>query len=72
MADKWREELNCDNPLGMHGEIATSYAELIKVMWSGRCSYTVPRNFKVSDTIVSPQIGKFVYSYLLRESLFST
>jgi len=51
MADKWRDELNCNNPLGMHGEIATSYAELIKVMWSGRCSYTVPRNFKVSPIL---------------------
>ncbi|KAI0211879.1 Ubiquitin carboxyl-terminal hydrolase 15, partial [Lamellibrachia satsuma] len=46
MTDKWKDELNCNNPLGTHGEIATSYAELIKVMWSGQCSDMVPRNFK--------------------------
>ena len=53
MTDKWKDELNCNNPLGMHGEIAMSYAELIKVMWSGRCSYMVPRNFKVSAAVTA-------------------
>jgi len=47
LSDKWKEDLNRDNPLGMQGKIATSYAELIKNMWSGRHSYTVPRAFKV-------------------------
>ena len=46
-SDKWKEDLNEDNPLGMNGEIATSYAELVHTIWSGRYSYTVPRNFKV-------------------------
>ena len=48
MGEDWKEELNLDNPLGMHGEIATTYAELIRKLWSGDCSYTVPRNFKAS------------------------
>lgn len=48
LGDRWKEEINEDNPLGMGGEIARSYAELIKTMWSGKCSYTVPRYFKVS------------------------
>ena len=48
LSEQWRDELNRDNPLGMKGEIATSYAELIRNMWSGKYSYTVPRNFKVS------------------------
>ncbi len=47
-SEKWKDELNYDNPLGMKGEIATSFAELIRNMWSGKYSYTVPRNFKVS------------------------
>ena len=47
LSGKWEEELNEDNPLGMHGEIATSYAELVRTIWSGKYSYTVPRNFKV-------------------------
>lgn len=46
--DKYQEELNFDNPLGMRGEIAKSYAELIKQMWSGKFSYVTPRAFKVS------------------------
>lgn len=32
----------------MRGEIAKSYAELIKQMWSGKFSYVTPRAFKVS------------------------
>ena len=47
--DEYKEELNTDNPLGMHGEIAKAYAELIKQMWSSHHSYTIPRNFKVCD-----------------------
>jgi len=45
--DRWKQELNVDNPLGMHGEVAISYAELIKILWCGKYSYTIPRNFKV-------------------------
>ncbi|XP_056001735.1 ubiquitin carboxyl-terminal hydrolase 15-like [Ostrea edulis] len=52
LGDQWIEEVNEDNPLGMGGEIARSYADLMKTMWSGKCNYTVPRNFKV-------QVGKF-------------
>ena len=52
--DKWKNDLNEDNPLGMNGEIATSYAELMHIMWSGRYSYTVPRNFKVSISASAP------------------
>ena len=47
LSDRWINEVNENNPLGMGGEIARSYAELIKVMWSGKYSHTVPRNFKV-------------------------
>ena len=45
--DKWRDELNQENPLGMKGEIAKAYAELIRSIWSGRYTHTVPKNFKV-------------------------
>lgn len=50
--DKYQEELNFDNPLGMRGEIAKSYAELIKQMWSGKYSYVTPRAFKVSREMI--------------------
>ena len=41
------EELNFTNPLGMKGEIAEAYADVIKQMWSGRHYSVVPRLFKV-------------------------
>ncbi|XP_067683901.1 ubiquitin carboxyl-terminal hydrolase 15-like isoform X1 [Haliotis asinina] len=56
---KWEKELNEDNPLGNKGEIAKSYAELIKTMWSGRYSYTVPRNFKVAVGRFAPQFSGY-------------
>lgn len=37
-----------DNPLGMKGEIARAYAELIKQLWTGKYSYVTPRPFKVT------------------------
>lgn len=48
LKDKYRDELNEDNPLGMKGEIARAYAELIKQLWSGKYSYVTPRPFKVT------------------------
>lgn len=41
-------ELNFSNPLGMKGEIAEAYADIIKQMWSGRHFSVVPRIFKVA------------------------
>nr|CAD7444246.1 unnamed protein product [Timema bartmani] len=46
------EELNETNPLGMRGEIAKAFGELIKSLWSGTSTYTVPHHFKL-------QVGKF-------------
>lgn len=41
------DELNFSNPLGMKGEIAEAYADVLKQMWSGRHQSVVPRVFKV-------------------------
>ena len=49
--DRWEEELNVDNPLGMHGEVASSYAKLIKILWCGMYSYTIPRDFKACSAL---------------------
>lgn len=48
LGDRWKEEINEDNLLGMGGEIVRFYIELIKIMWSGKYSYIVFRYFKVS------------------------
>ncbi|XP_022104012.1 ubiquitin carboxyl-terminal hydrolase 15-like [Acanthaster planci] len=59
LTEAYKKELNSNNPLGMHGEIAKSYAELIKQMWSGSYSYTVPRNFKMQVGRFAPQFSGF-------------
>ena len=56
----WRNELNYDNPLGMKGEIASNYAELVETLWSGQYSYTVPRNFKVQFDVLSTRFHSSV------------
>uniref|UniRef100_A0A8C8VKG6 Ubiquitin carboxyl-terminal hydrolase n=1 Tax=Pelusios castaneus TaxID=367368 RepID=A0A8C8VKG6_9SAUR len=57
--DKYQDELNFDNPLGMRGEIAKSYAELIKQMWSGKYSYVTPRAFKTQVGRFAPQFSGY-------------
>lgn len=48
--DQYEAEINRENPLGMRGEIAEAYADLVKQMWMSRSSYVAPRTFKVSPT----------------------
>jgi ubiquitin C-terminal hydrolase len=48
LSDRWNVELNTENPLGMQGDIATTYANLIQTMWSGKHGCAVPRQFKVN------------------------
>lgn len=48
LTDQYEAEINRENPLGMRGEIAEAYADLVKQMWLSRSSYVAPRTFKVS------------------------
>ncbi len=48
-ADNYKHELNPQNPLGMRGEIAKAYADLMHQMWSGYNGFVAPRNFKVRE-----------------------
>ncbi|GBN97797.1 Ubiquitin carboxyl-terminal hydrolase 15 [Araneus ventricosus] len=59
LQDRYWDELNNENPLGMQGEIAKSFGELIKNMWCGRYSYTVPRNFKMIVGRFAPQFSGY-------------
>lgn len=34
--DNYVEDINEENPLGMKGEIARAFGEMVKNMWSGR------------------------------------
>uniref|UniRef100_A0A8C5LFH4 Ubiquitin carboxyl-terminal hydrolase 15 n=1 Tax=Jaculus jaculus TaxID=51337 RepID=A0A8C5LFH4_JACJA len=59
LKDKYQEELNFDSPLGVRGEIAKSYAELIKQIWSGKFSYVTPRAFKMQVGRFAPQFSGY-------------
>ncbi|KFQ25939.1 Ubiquitin carboxyl-terminal hydrolase 4, partial [Merops nubicus] len=59
LEDKYEAEINQNNPLGMRGEIAEAYAELIKQMWSGRQSYVAPRMFKTQVGRFAPQFSGY-------------
>lgn len=45
--NRYLEELNFRNPLGMKGELAEAYADLVKQTWSGYHRSIVPNVFKV-------------------------
>uniref|UniRef100_A0A673HVD6 Ubiquitin carboxyl-terminal hydrolase 15 n=1 Tax=Sinocyclocheilus rhinocerous TaxID=307959 RepID=A0A673HVD6_9TELE len=59
LKDQHQDELNQDNLLGMKGEIAKAYAELIKQLWSGKCSYVTPRPFKTQVGQFAPQFSGY-------------
>ncbi|KAM3618374.1 uncharacterized protein V6R79_019730 [Siganus canaliculatus] len=57
LLSSYLDELNFTNPLGMKGEIAEAYADVIKQMWSGRHYSVVPRVFKT-------KVGHFASQFL--------
>ncbi|XP_065789778.1 ubiquitin carboxyl-terminal hydrolase 4 isoform X2 [Muntiacus reevesi] len=59
LKDEYEAEINRDNPLGMKGEIAEAYAELIKQMWSGRDAHIAPRMFKTQVGRFAPQFSGY-------------
>ncbi|XP_075040021.1 ubiquitin carboxyl-terminal hydrolase 4 isoform X2 [Mixophyes fleayi] len=59
LTDAYKNEINRDNPLGMKGEIATAYADLIRQIWSGEHSYVAPRMFKTQVGRFAPQFSGY-------------
>ncbi|KAJ6219785.1 hypothetical protein RDWZM_005597 [Blomia tropicalis] len=59
LSDKYLEDINPDNPLGMGGEIVRRYAELIKAIWSGYHVTLSPRDFKIAVSRFAPQFSGF-------------
>lgn len=57
LQSSYLEELNFTNPLGMKGEIAEAYADVVKQIWSGRHYSVVPRVFKT-------KVGHFASQFL--------
>ena len=56
LADNYKQDLNRDNPLGMRGQVAEAFGELIHKLWSGHSNVVAPRDFKYT-------IGRFNSSF---------
>ena len=56
LADQWKVDLNVDNPLGYHGEVAKAYANLLHQIYDENSASTSPAKFKVT-------IGKYGTSF---------
>lgn len=59
LSDTHLKEINASNPLGMGGQIARTYGDLIKSMWSGAHSCQAPREFKLAVGRFAPQFSGF-------------
>ena len=57
--DTYLREINSDNPLGMNGQIAKAYGDMIKAMWSGSHTCLAPREFKMVVGKFAPQFSGF-------------
>jgi hypothetical protein len=56
--EKYKEEINEQNPLGTKGKLVNAYAELLRDMWSGQSSSVRPFKLKV---LIFVQIHKHKY-----------
>lgn len=59
LQDKYKEDLNTVNPLGMKGEVAEEYADLVKKLWSGSSGSLAPRELKHKIERFAPQFAGY-------------
>ncbi|KAK4262966.1 hypothetical protein QN277_028451 [Acacia crassicarpa] len=55
----YSEEINVDNPLGMHGELALAFGELLRKLWSSGRTAVAPRAFKGKLGRFAPQFSGY-------------
>eukprot|EP00948_MAST-09A_sp_MAST-9A-sp1_P004065 g4065.t1 len=46
LKNRWKNDVNAQNPLGLGGQLAAAYAELLSSIWSGQHSSVAPRDLK--------------------------
>ena len=56
---EYLQHINRDNPLGMKGDVAQAYGELITNMWSGKISYYAPKSLKQNVARYAPQFSGY-------------
>lgn len=59
ISDQYLNEINKNNPLGMEGQIAEAYGDMIKNMWSGNMNCFTPRDFKYVVGSFAPQFSGY-------------
>ncbi|XP_057312637.1 ubiquitin carboxyl-terminal hydrolase 4-like isoform X2 [Hydractinia symbiolongicarpus] len=59
LSNTYKHELNPTNPLGMHGNIAEAYADLIHNIWSGQNNSITPRQFKMEVGRFAPRFSGY-------------
>ncbi|XP_010420992.1 PREDICTED: ubiquitin carboxyl-terminal hydrolase 8 [Camelina sativa] len=56
---EYSKEINLDNPLGMKGEIALAFGDLLRSLWAPGASTVAPRTFKGKLARFAPQFSGF-------------
>uniref|UniRef100_A0A5S6QVM2 Ubiquitin carboxyl-terminal hydrolase n=1 Tax=Trichuris muris TaxID=70415 RepID=A0A5S6QVM2_TRIMR len=59
LSGKYKDEINNVNPLGMGGELAIAYAEVIRNIWTGKAVSFVPTKFKCTVGRFQPMFSGF-------------
>ncbi|KAJ6332613.1 hypothetical protein OIU77_008640 [Salix suchowensis] len=55
----YSEEINTQNPLGMHGELALAFGDLLRKLWSSGRTAIAPRVFKGKLALFAPQFSGY-------------
>jgi len=56
---EYLQHINRDNPLGMKGDVAQAYGDLIANMWSGKINYYAPKTLKQNVARYAPQFSGY-------------
>ena len=60
LSDKYEADINTENPIGMGGELANEYANLIGALWRDGALTVTPRKFKYSLARFAPQFSGYM------------
>lgn len=55
----YQKDINCKNPLGMNGELALSFGELLRKLWAPGTMSVAPRKFKLKLASFAPQFSGY-------------
>ncbi|ESQ38494.1 hypothetical protein EUTSA_v10028406mg [Eutrema salsugineum] len=55
----YSDDINKNNPLGMNGELAIAFGELLKKLWSSGRNAVAPRSFKAKLARFAPQFSGY-------------